>query len=60
MNEFDDLIMKYLNVTPANGRLGIMIVGNGAVATTFMGGVLLAGIIMGLVSAGVFGAINLF
>ena len=33
--------MKHENITPANGKLGIMIVGNGAVATTFMSGVLL-------------------
>jgi hypothetical protein len=35
-------IMKQTNVKPANGRLGIMVVGNGAVATTFMTGVLMA------------------
>ena len=29
------------NVKPAEGKLGIMIVGNGAVATTFMTGVLM-------------------
>ena len=29
-------------VSPAKGNLGIMIVGNGAVATTFMTGVLMA------------------
>ncbi len=34
--------MKNTNVKPAEGRLGIMIVGNGAVATTFMTGVLMA------------------
>lgn len=34
--------MKNLNVKPANGKLGILIVGNGAVATTFMTGVLMA------------------
>lgn len=34
--------MKETNVKPANGRLGIMVVGNGAVATTFMTGVLMA------------------
>ena len=34
--------MKETNVKPANGKLGIMIVGNGAVATTFMTGVLMA------------------
>ena len=34
--------MKTTNVKPAEGRLGIMIVGNGAVATTFMTGVLMA------------------
>ncbi len=34
--------MKEINVKPAEGRLGIMIVGNGAVATTFMTGVLMA------------------
>ena len=41
MNEYDDL-MKYSNVKPADGKLGILIVGNGAVATTFMTGVLMA------------------
>ena len=34
--------MKQENVKPADGRLGILIVGNGAVATTFMTGVLMA------------------
>ncbi|MBR5036901.1 MAG: inositol-3-phosphate synthase, partial [Prevotella sp.] len=34
--------MKQTNVKPANGKLGILIVGNGAVATTFMTGVLMA------------------
>ncbi len=34
--------MKNANVSPADGRLGILIVGNGAVATTFVTGVLLA------------------
>lgn len=34
--------MEKLNVKPATGRLGIMVVGNGAVATTFMTGVLMA------------------
>ena len=34
--------MRTTNVRPAEGRLGIIIVGNGAVATTFMTGVLLA------------------
>ncbi|MDY6249075.1 MAG: inositol-3-phosphate synthase [Prevotella sp.] len=34
--------MKNMNVKPANGKLGILIVGNGAVATTFMTGVLMA------------------
>ncbi len=34
--------MKQQQVLPAEGRLGIMIVGNGAVATTFMTGVLMA------------------
>ena len=34
--------MKYSNVKPADGKLGILIVGNGAVATTFMTGVLMA------------------
>ncbi|MBQ8158386.1 MAG: inositol-3-phosphate synthase [Prevotella sp.] len=34
--------MKNTNVVPAAGKLGIMIVGNGAVATTFMTGVLMA------------------
>ena len=33
--------MKNANISPANGRLGILIVGNGAVATTFITGVLL-------------------
>ena len=33
--------MKNMNVKPAEGRLGILIVGNGAVATTFMAGVLM-------------------
>ena len=30
-----------MNVKPANGKLGVLIVGNGAVATTFMTGVLM-------------------
>ena len=30
------------NIRPANGKLGILVVGNGAVATTFMTGVLMA------------------
>ena len=34
--------MKQTNVLPAKGKLGILIVGNGAVATTFMTGVLMA------------------
>ena len=34
--------MKKTDVKPADGRLGILIVGNGAVATTFITGVLLA------------------
>ncbi len=34
--------MKSNNVKPAQGKLGIMVVGNGAVATTFMTGVLMA------------------
>ena len=34
--------MKQTNVKPATGKLGILIVGNGAVATTFMTGVLMA------------------
>ena len=34
--------MRNTNVKPAEGRLGIMVVGNGAVATTFMTGVLMA------------------
>ena len=34
--------MEQSNVKPANGKLGIMVVGNGAVATTFMTGVLMA------------------
>ena len=33
--------MATTNVKPANGKLGIMVVGNGAVATTFMTGVLI-------------------
>lgn len=34
--------MKKINVRPADGKLGIMVVGCGAVSTTFMAGVLLA------------------
>ena len=34
--------MNKTNVKPAEGKLGIMVVGNGAVATTFMTGVLMA------------------
>ena len=34
--------MNKTNVKPADGKLGIMVVGNGAVATTFMTGVLMA------------------
>ena len=34
--------MKQTNVKSATGKLGILIVGNGAVATTFMTGVLMA------------------
>ncbi len=34
--------MEQTNVKPADGKLGIMVVGNGAVATTFMTGVLMA------------------
>ena len=34
--------MNNCNIKPAEGKLGIMIVGNGAVATTFMTGVLMA------------------
>lgn len=34
--------MAQTNVQPATGKLGLMIVGNGAVATTFMAGVLMA------------------
>lgn len=34
--------MKQTNVKPATGRLGIMVVGCGAVSTTFMTGVLMA------------------
>jgi myo-inositol-1-phosphate synthase len=34
--------MEKTNVKPADGKLGIMVVGNGAVATTFMTGVLMA------------------
>ena len=33
--------MKHNNVKPAEGKLGILVVGNGAVATTFMTGVLM-------------------
>ncbi len=33
--------MAQSNVKPANGKLGVMVVGNGAVATTFMTGVLM-------------------
>ena len=33
--------MKKSNVKPADGKLGIMVVGCGAVATTFMTGVLM-------------------
>jgi myo-inositol-1-phosphate synthase len=33
--------MRTTNIKPAEGRLGILIVGNGAVATTFMTGVLM-------------------
>ena len=34
--------MKQTNVKPADGKLGILVVGCGAVATTFMTGVLMA------------------
>ena len=34
--------MEKINVKPAEGKLGILVVGNGAVATTFMTGVLMA------------------
>ena len=34
--------MKSTNIKPATGRLGILVVGNGAVATTLMTGVLMA------------------
>ena len=34
--------MKQTNVKPASGKLGILVVGCGAVSTTFMTGVLLA------------------
>ncbi len=34
--------MEEKNIMPASGKLGIMVVGNGAVATTFMTGVLMA------------------
>lgn len=34
--------MKQTNVKPAEGKLGIMVVGCGAVATTFMTGVFMA------------------
>ena len=33
--------MNRTNVKPAEGKIGIMVVGNGAVATTFMTGVLM-------------------
>ena len=33
---------KEMNILPAEGKLGILVVGNGAVATTFMTGVLMA------------------
>ena len=33
--------MNKTNVKPAEGKLGILVVGNGAVATTFMTGVLM-------------------
>jgi len=33
--------MRNTNIKPADGKLGIMVVGNGAVATTFMTGVLM-------------------
>ena len=35
--------MKEINVKPAEGRLGVLVVGCGAVATTFITGVLMAG-----------------
>ena len=34
--------MAKCNVKPAEGKLGVLVVGNGAVATTFMTGVLMA------------------
>ena len=34
--------MNATDIKPAEGKLGIMIVGNGAVATTFITGVLMA------------------
>ena len=34
--------MEKINLKPAEGKLGILVVGNGAVATTFMTGVLMA------------------
>lgn len=34
--------MKQTNVKPADGKLGIMVVGCGAVSTTFMTGVFMA------------------
>ena len=34
--------MANQNVKPAQGKLGVLVVGNGAVATTFMTGVLMA------------------
>ena len=34
--------MAQSNVKPANGKLGVLVVGNGAVSTTFMTGVLMA------------------
>jgi len=34
--------MSYSNVKPAQGKLGVMVVGCGAVTTTLMAGVLMA------------------
>ena len=40
-NSLDTNYMDKIHVKPAEGKLGILIVGNGAVATTFMTGVLM-------------------
>ena len=41
-NKIERRIMEQNIVRPAEGKLGIMVVGCGAVATTFMTGVLMA------------------